>query len=144
MIEQGTVKALRAVITQVNTPALSDRQAWSASGASKANFLKWKRRVHNTMLYDVDHMLNDDSFDDLEDWLQRVHEIYTDETTGEKLRLPQLYIIGNKIDLISERQVTDAQHDAWWRDHGIHGGFLGSGRQKEPPLRAGTRRQAPG
>ena len=63
--EQGTVKALRAVVTQVNTPALSDRQAWSASGASKANFLKWKRRVHNTMLYDVDHMLNDDSFDDL-------------------------------------------------------------------------------
>ena len=57
------------------------------------------------MCYDV---TNRDSFDDLEDWLQRVHEIYTDETTGEKLRLPQLYIIGNKIDLISERQVTDA------------------------------------
>ena len=27
--------------------------------------MKWKRRVHNTMLYDVDHMLNDDSFADL-------------------------------------------------------------------------------
>jgi small GTP-binding protein len=80
------------------------------------------------MCYDV---TNRDSFDDLEDWLQRVHEIYTDETTGEKLRLPQLYIIGNKIDLISERQVTDAQHDAWWRDHGIHGGFLGSAQTGE-------------
>lgn len=63
--EQGTVKALRAVVNQVNTPSLSDRQAWSAAGASKSNFMKWKRRVHNTMLFDVDHLLNDDSFEDL-------------------------------------------------------------------------------
>lgn len=78
--------------------------------------------------YDV---TNRDSFDNLEDWLRRVHEIFTDEETGKQKKLPKLYIIGNKIDLIEARQVTDAQHQAWWESHSIDGGFLGSAQTGE-------------
>ena len=42
--EEGTVNALRAVVTQIDKPELLDREAFTASGASKSNFMKWKRR----------------------------------------------------------------------------------------------------
>ena len=57
--EAGTIKALRAVLNQLIRPGMSDKEAWSATGASKSNYMKWRKCVHDILLRDVDEMLVD-------------------------------------------------------------------------------------
>ena len=49
-MERGTVKALYAVLIQMGRPGMSEKQAYSATGASMSNFKKWRRRVHHAQL----------------------------------------------------------------------------------------------
>ena len=75
-------------------------QIWDIGGQSisSKNLPNYIKGAHVIFIcYDV---TNRDSFDDLEDWLKRVHEIHTDENGQLSRRLPQIYIVGNKIDLI--------------------------------------------
>ena len=43
--EAGTIKALHAVLIQLLRPGMSDVEASGSTGASKSNFLQWKRKV---------------------------------------------------------------------------------------------------
>ena len=44
--EKGTLSAVRAVLTQMVWPSrLTDEAAWRATGASRTNFMKYKRRI---------------------------------------------------------------------------------------------------
>ena len=49
-MERGTVKALYAVLIQMGRPGMSEKQAYSATGASMSNFKKWRKRVHHAQL----------------------------------------------------------------------------------------------
>ena len=47
-METGTYNALRAVLLQLDTqPRISDQEAYTSTGASMSNFLKWRKRVIN-------------------------------------------------------------------------------------------------
>ena len=48
--ESGTIKALHAVLIQMGRPGMSDKEAYSSTGASVSNYKKWKRRVHHARL----------------------------------------------------------------------------------------------
>ena len=48
--EGGTIKALQAVLLQLEQPGMSCDEARTATGASMSNFMKWKRRVHQARL----------------------------------------------------------------------------------------------
>ena len=44
-MEVGTHKALKAVVLQLVCAGMIDKLAWKSTGASKSNFMKWKRRL---------------------------------------------------------------------------------------------------
>ena len=47
-METGTYNALRAVLLQLDSqPRISDKEAYTSTGASMSNFLKWRKRVIN-------------------------------------------------------------------------------------------------
>ena len=46
-MEVGSFKALHAVLIQLATPGMSDVEAYTLTGASRSNFMKWRRRVQN-------------------------------------------------------------------------------------------------
>ena len=48
--EIGTIKALRAVLLQLERPGMSDKEACNSTEASMSNFTKWRRRVCHTQL----------------------------------------------------------------------------------------------
>lgn len=49
--EHGTIKALYAVLRQLDHPRkISDKEAYTTSGASLSTFAKWRRRVHGVRL----------------------------------------------------------------------------------------------
>ena len=48
--EGGTIKALHAVLLQLERPELSCEEARGSTGASMSNFKKWQRRVHHARL----------------------------------------------------------------------------------------------
>jgi hypothetical protein len=43
--ERGTIKALHAVLLQMDWPGMSEKEATTATGASLSNFQRWRRRV---------------------------------------------------------------------------------------------------
>ena len=48
--EGGTIKALHAVLLQLDRPGMNDIEAYTSTGASMSNFKKWRRRVLNAQL----------------------------------------------------------------------------------------------
>ena len=48
--ENGTVRALHAVLIQMGRPGMSEEEAYRATGASMSNFKKWSKRVQYARL----------------------------------------------------------------------------------------------
>ena len=48
--ESGTIKAVHAVLLQLDRPGKSEKDAYTYTGASLSNFKKWRRRVHHAQL----------------------------------------------------------------------------------------------
>ena len=48
--ESGTIKALQAVLLQLERPGMSCDEACASTGASRSNFTKWLRRVRHAQL----------------------------------------------------------------------------------------------
>ena len=48
--ESGTVKAVHAVLLQMNRPEMSEQEAYTSTGASLSNFKKWRRRIQHAEL----------------------------------------------------------------------------------------------
>ena len=48
--ESGTVKAVHAVLLQLDRPGVAEREAAALTGASLSNFKKWRRRVQHAQL----------------------------------------------------------------------------------------------
>jgi Ras-related protein Rab-28 len=76
------------------------------------------------LVYDVTNM---DSFNNLDDWL-RIARKYSSSQ--------HIYIVGNKIDLISLRQVNATKHDQFIVENNIQGGLYMSAKSGENVIRA--------
>ena len=48
--ENGTIRALHAVLIQMGRPGMSEEEAYRATGASMSNFKKWRKRVQYAQL----------------------------------------------------------------------------------------------
>ena len=48
--EQGTIRALHAVLIQMGRPGMSEKEAYNATGARKDNFKRWQKRVQYAQL----------------------------------------------------------------------------------------------
>ena len=48
--ENGTVRALHAVLILMGRPGMSEEEAYRATGASMSNFKKWRKRVQYAQL----------------------------------------------------------------------------------------------
>ena len=84
------------------------------------------------LCYDV---TDPQSFADIEDWLSLVKRAHVDNITGLKLKLPKLYLVGNKVDLIHLRKINQAQHDKFQRENELDGGFTMSAQSGENVLK---------
>lgn len=71
------------------------------------------------LVYDV---TNRESFANLDDWLAQARRCASTE---------HIYLLGNKVDLIGQRQVTAKQHDAFIAENNLKGGMFGSAKTGE-------------
>ena len=46
-VEDGSIKALHAVVLKLERPEMSDKEAYSSTGASITNFKRWRKRVQH-------------------------------------------------------------------------------------------------
>lgn len=72
------------------------------------------------LVYDV---TNPTSFENLDDWIIMVNKFNTANA--------QVYVVGNKIDLIALRQVTEKQQEAKISGNGLYGGLYVSAKTRE-------------
>ena len=48
-VEDGSIKALHAVLLKLERPEMSDKEAYSSTGASITNFKRWRRQVQHAL-----------------------------------------------------------------------------------------------
>ena len=84
------------------------------------------------LCYDV---TDPQSFSDVEDWLRLVKNTFVDKETGEKLKPPRLFLVGNKVDLVHLRKIDDSMHKAFEEEHKLDGGFTMSAQSGENVLK---------
>ena len=88
-------------------------RVWDVGGQSiySKNLSKYISNSNIIFLnYDV---TNADSFRNLDDWLIQIRKYC--------LNQQHIYLIGNKIDLITIRQVTDIQHNSFIQENNLQG-----------------------
>ena len=102
-------------------------QLWDIGGQSihSKNLGKYLNGVK--VVFVVYDTTNRESFANANDWLLVVRR-----HTPESL----VYLVGNKIDLISLRQVSQDQHDAFIEDNAIRGGFFFSAKTGDNILKS--------
>ena len=103
-------------------------QLWDIGGQS-INSKNLSKYLHSAnvvfIMYDV---TNRDSFSNMDDWLSIVHAHASKEV--------MVYIVGNKIDLFSTRQISQTQHDKFILDNGLKGGFFFSAKTGDGILKS--------
>jgi GTPase SAR1 family protein len=77
------------------------------------------------LIYDV---TNPESFSNLEDWLNQVKKYYKTDA--------KIYLVGNKVDLISQRQVSESNHEKFIRLNNLDGGLYVSAKTGENVVKA--------
>lgn len=75
------------------------------------------------LVYDVTNL---ESFNNLSDWILQLRKYNT---------TPNLYLVGNKVDLVSMRQVTERQHQQFQEENGLKGGCFCSAKTGENVVR---------
>lgn len=106
-------------------------QVWDIGGQTISSKMidKYLFGVHVALLcYDV---TDAQSFADAEDWLAVARR-----ASQAEQRAMDLYLVGNKIDLIAQRVVTKDKHDEFIRRHKLGGGFLVSAQSGDNVLKA--------
>ena len=48
--ESGTIKAVHAVLLLLDRPEMSEKEAYTSTGASMSNFKKWRKRIRHAQL----------------------------------------------------------------------------------------------
>ncbi|TMW55801.1 hypothetical protein Poli38472_008449 [Pythium oligandrum] len=110
-------------------------QVWDIGGQTINSKMigKYLFGVHVALLcYDV---TDAQSFQDAEDWL-RVARLYSSEASTLGDRPMQIYLVGNKVDLIAHRVISAEKHESFIQQHQLQGGFLVSARSGDNVLKA--------
>ncbi|KAJ0406071.1 hypothetical protein ATCC90586_005895 [Pythium insidiosum] len=110
-------------------------QVWDIGGQTINSKMigKYLFGVHVALLcYDV---TDAQSFLDAEDWLRVARSASTLSTTSSD-RPMQLYLVGNKTDLIAHRVISTERHDDFIKTHALQGGFLVSARSGDNVLKS--------
>ncbi|GAB9467842.1 hypothetical protein Gpo141_00005177 [Globisporangium polare] len=115
-------------------------QVWDIGGQTinSKMIAKYLFGVHVALVcYDV---TDAQSFSDAEDWLRVARSYSSSSVQGAKApsqpAAMQLYLVGNKIDLIAHRVISKEKHDAFIRNHAMQGGFLVSAQNGDNVLKA--------
>ena len=120
----------------------------SLNSKNLGNYLEGSKVVF--LCYDV---TDPQSFEDLGDWLGVVRKAINRNNDQPKLNIkedadgkkkkkkkppppPKIYIVGNKIDLIQYRRITEAAHDTFVSSENLDGGFFMSAGNGENVLTA--------
>ena len=91
-------------------------RVWDVGGQS-INSKNLNKYISNSNIIFLNYdITNADSFRNLDDWLIQIRKYCTNQQ--------HIYLIGNKIDLITIRQVTDKQHTNFIQDNNLHGNTL--------------------
>ena len=107
--------------------SLISLQLWDIGGQSinSKNLEKYLSGVKVVFIvYDTTNM---ESFVNTHDWLRVVRRYAPDSL---------VYLVGNKIDLISLRQVSQQQHDAFLEENAMRGGFFFSAKTGDNILKS--------
>ncbi len=75
------------------------------------------------LIYDV---TNRESFANLDDWLSQAKKLGSTD---------QIHLLGNKVDLIGQRQVSPKEHDSFVARNGLKSGMFGSAKTGENVVR---------
>ncbi|CAM9298376.1 unnamed protein product [Discosporangium mesarthrocarpum] len=110
-------------------------QVWDVGGQSLSSTMLPKY-FHGARLIFLCYDITDpQSFGDLEDWINAVHREFKCKPDGKPTSTPDIYLIGNKIDLIGLRQTTEASHNQFVKVHSLAGGFYCSALSGDNILR---------
>lgn len=116
-----TIKGTHSVVLQV----------WDIGGQSIASTML-PQYIHGSSVIMLCYDITDSqSFDDLDEWFEKTLQ----KIDAENARQPTMYLLGNKIDLKAQRQVSSRAHDTWMNDKRIAGGFFVSARNGKDVLR---------
>ena len=77
------------------------------------------------LVYDI---TNEESFRNLDDWMTIVSK-------RNKVESSKIYLVGNKVDMISQRQVDEEQHRQFIEESRLGGGFTMSAKSGENVLK---------
>lgn len=97
-------------------------RVWDIGGQSISSKNLESYLTHSNVIMLIYDVTNKESFDNLSDWLVRVKNFSSS---------PYIYLLGNKVDLISTRQVTKMQHDLFVVQHGLRGSLFTSAKTGE-------------
>ncbi|KAH8095399.1 GTPase [Aureococcus anophagefferens] len=111
-------------------------QIWDIGGQSIHSKMLPKYLYKAAVVLIVYDLTNSESLLNVDDWLAALRKVFVDKYTGEKLRMPHTYVVGNKADLLQHRQVTDSDHVRFWQERRLEGGFLTSARSGENVAKA--------
>ncbi|CAM9200627.1 unnamed protein product [Choristocarpus tenellus] len=118
-------------------------QVWDIGGQSINSPMLPKYLCGARMVFLCYDVTDSHSFNDLDDWLGAVvgafanpiqHQPQTTISTSPKTS-PDIYLVGNKIDLYDLRETSKASHDKFITDHALAGGGFCSASSGENVLR---------
>ncbi len=107
---------------QIRSDYLVSLRVWDIGGQSiqSKNLESYINSANAIMLvYDV---TNSESFGNLDDWLSQIHK---------NAKTKFIYLVGNKVDLISIRQISERQHDSFIISNDLKGGLFCSAKTGE-------------
>ena len=111
-------------------------QIWDIGGQSISSRMLPKYMYRSQVVLIVYDLTSYSSLENCDDWLNAVKRAFTDKHTNQIGKLPDIYLVGNKCDLLALRQVTDERHTEFWRSRHFAGGYLTSARSGENVARA--------
>ena len=103
-------------------------QVWDIGGQSISSKMLNKYFFGARTVFLCYDITDPQSFADAEDWLAMARKPYRLSAPGEAVPEPQIFLLGNKCDLMHLRRVSQAQHDAFIKKHSLAGGFLVSAK----------------
>lgn len=81
---------------------------------------------HSTAILLIYDVTNRESFANLDDWLSQARKCCSTE---------HIFLLGNKVDLVGQRQVSQKEHESFVIDNGLKGGMFGSAKTGENIVR---------
>lgn len=112
---------------QIRGDRYTSLRVWDIGGQS-INSKNLEKYISSSQIifltYDV---TNSESFANLDDWISMVRKFSKSH---------YVYVVGNKVDLIRQRQVTESQHERFIIDNKLKGGLFLSAKTGENVVKA--------